>query len=51
MAVVSVTADRVSRGDTDVEPIGVRGNDEIAGVTKSFNRMRISLIKALKMLE
>lgn len=51
LAIVSVTANRVSRGDTDVEPITVRGDDEIADVTKSFNRMRISLIKALKMLE
>lgn len=48
---VSQTADRVSRGDTDVPPIEVRGNDEIADVTASFNRMRVSLVKALKMLE
>jgi protein-histidine pros-kinase len=51
LAAVSVAANRVSRGETDVEPVTVRRNDEIADVTKSFNRMRISLIKALKMLE
>jgi len=49
--IVSVTADRVSRGETDVESPEVRGKDEIADVTASFNRMRVSLIKALKMLE
>lgn len=48
---VSQTADRVSRGDTDVPPIEVHGKDEIADVTASFNRMRVSLVKALKMLE
>ena len=48
---VSQAADRVSRGDTDVEPVVVKGKDEIAGVTASFNRMRVSLVKALKMLE
>jgi protein-histidine pros-kinase len=49
--VVSETADRVSRGETDLEPLQVRGKDEIADVTASFNRMRVSLVKALKMLE
>jgi len=49
--VVSQTADRVSRGEIDLEPLQVRGRDEIADVTASFNRMRVSLVKALKMLE
>ncbi len=48
---VSVAADRVSRGETDVNPPQAKGNDEIADVTASFNRMRVSLVKALKMLE
>jgi protein-histidine pros-kinase len=48
---VSQAADRVSRGDADIPPLEVRGKDEIAGVTASFNRMRVSLVKALKMLE
>lgn len=47
---VSETADRVSRGDKDVPPLEVRGTDEIATVTASFNRMRVSLEKAFKML-
>ncbi len=49
--VVSQAADRVSRGDTDVETLQVHSKDEIADVTASFNRMRVSLVKALKMLE
>lgn len=49
--VVSQAADRVSRGDTDVETLEVQSKDEIAHVTASFNRMRVSLVKALKMLE
>ncbi len=48
---VSDTADRVSKGDTNVPPLPVRGNDEIGTVTASFNRMKVSLEKALKMLE
>jgi protein-histidine pros-kinase len=48
---VSETADRVSRGEKDIEPLKVEGKDEIASVTASFNRMQLSLAKALKMLE
>ena len=31
--------------------VAVRGTDEVAVLAGSFNRMRISLTKALKMLE
>jgi HAMP domain-containing protein len=31
-------------------PLPVKGRDEIAAVTESFNRMQISLAKAFKML-
>ncbi len=48
---VADSADRVSRGETDVPDVPVRGNDEIATVTSSFNRMRVSLEKALRMLD
>jgi len=47
---VSDTADRVSRGEKNIDPLTVRGKDEIASVTASFNRMQLSLIKALNML-
>ena len=48
---VSQAADHISKGDTDVPDLEVKGSDEIADVTGSFNRMRVSLQKALKMLE
>jgi len=51
LRLVSETADRVSTGEKDVPPLPVRGKDEIADVTSSFNRMQVSLAKALKMLE
>ena len=47
---LSGTADRVSRGDLDVPEIPVHGKDEISGLTASFNRMYVTVVKALKML-
>jgi HAMP domain-containing protein len=51
LKLVSDAADRVSRGEKNIEPLKVQGKDEIASVTASFNRMQLSLAKALKMLE
>jgi nitrate/nitrite-specific signal transduction histidine kinase len=48
---VSDTADRVSRGEKNVPSIKVKGKDEIATVASSFNRMQVSLAKAIKMVE
>ena len=48
---VSQAADRISKGETDLPELEVRGRDEIADVTSSFNRMHVSLAKALKMLD
>lgn len=48
---LSSMADRVSRGDGDVTDVVVRGRDEVAVLAGSFNRMRISLAKAMSMLE
>lgn len=48
---VSEAADRISKGETELPDLQVKGRDEIADVTGSFNRMRVSLAKALKMLE
>jgi HAMP domain-containing protein len=50
LQLVSDTADRVSKGEKDVPQLAVSGRDEIAKVTASFNRMRVSLEKALKLL-
>jgi HAMP domain-containing protein len=51
LRIVSDTADRVSRGEKDVPSVEIKGKDEIANVASSFNRMQVSLAKALKMLD
>jgi protein-histidine pros-kinase len=48
---LSRTADEVSMGKLDGEAIDTRGHDELSGLAHSFERMRSSLAKALKMLE
>lgn len=50
LKLVSDAADRISKGETNPAPLPVKGSDEIATVTASFNRMQISLTKAFKML-
>jgi protein-histidine pros-kinase len=50
LKLVSDAADRVSKGETNQPPLAVKGGDEISTVTASFNRMQLSLTKALKML-
>ncbi len=50
LKLVSDTADRVSKGEMSPAPLPVKGSDEIATVTASFNRMQVSLAKAFKML-
>lgn len=47
---VSQSADRISTGEIDLPPLPVKGKDEIADVTTSFNRMHTSLKKAMEML-
>jgi protein-histidine pros-kinase len=47
---VSKNADIISKGEIDLPPLEVKGKDEIAEVTASFNRMHTSLIKAFEML-
>jgi len=44
-------AERISKGETDLPELPAAGKDEIADVTRSFNRMYVSLAKALKLLE
>jgi len=51
LRIVSASGDRISRGDKNVRPLVVSGRDEIASVTASFNRMQVSLSKALAMLQ
>jgi len=47
---VSRNADIISKGEIGLPPLEVRGRDEIAEVTASFNRMHTSLVKAFEML-
>lgn len=43
-------ADKISLGEVGVAELPVRGNDEIARLARSFNRMRRSLGTAMRML-
>jgi HAMP domain-containing protein len=47
---LSTMADQISVGKMDMPELPVRGKDEIAVLAGSFNRMRRSLDRALKML-
>jgi HAMP domain-containing protein len=48
---LAAVADEVSRGNMEIERVEVRGHDEVAVLARSFDRMRISLQKALAMLD
>ena len=48
---LATMADRISKGEMEMAELPVRGKDEIAGVTQSFNRMFVSLVKAFKLLK
>ena len=48
---LSKLADEVSLGNMDVPDFQVRAKDEIGTLADSFNRMKKSLIQAMKMLE
>jgi methyl-accepting chemotaxis protein len=50
IARMSASADKISQGDFNVPEFG-KGKDEIATLGTSFNRMRRSLQKALKLIE
>lgn len=43
--------DQVSRGDFSAPPIEPRGHTEIDSLTRAFNRLRVSLEKAMKMID
>lgn len=47
---VSRNADVISKGEIDLPALEIKGKDEIAEVTASFNRMHTSLVKAFEML-
>ena len=48
---LSAVADRVSLGQFDNAELPVRGKDEMAQLTASFNRLFVTVTKALRMLD
>lgn len=48
---ISALANRVSKGEPGVPELPAKGNDEVSMLARSFNRMRVSLEKAIRMLE
>jgi protein-histidine pros-kinase len=48
---LSRMADDISKGNFDVPELPVSGSDEISQLARSFNRMYVSLVKALRMIE
>lgn len=48
---MSSKTDEISMGNLDVEELTVTGNDEIASLGRSFNRMHRSLTNAVQMLD
>jgi HAMP domain-containing protein len=51
VAKLSRLTDQISQGKVDVEDIPVNGRDEISVLAASFNRMKRSLAKAIRLLE
>jgi len=51
VARLSKLADQVSLGNMEVPDFHVRSKDEIGVLADSFNRMKKSLVQAMKMLE
>ncbi|SRR5208282_3293213 len=44
-------ADEISNGNFNVPEIQVKGTDEISQLARSFNRMYVSMVKAIRLLE
>jgi HAMP domain-containing protein len=48
---LSKVADEISHGNLEIQMPGTKGSDEIAMLGQSFNRMYVSLTKAMRLLE
>ena len=48
---LSAMADEISVGNFDTPEVEVSGTDEVSILAQSFKRMRVSLVKAIKMIE
>lgn len=44
-------ADEISKGNFNVPEIPVKGSDEISHLAQSFNRMYVSMVKAIRLLD
>ena len=44
-------ADEISKGNLETGELPAEGKDEISMLGASFNRMRLSLVKAMRMLD
>jgi HAMP domain-containing protein len=51
VARLSALADRVSQGELDAPAFAVKSRDEIGTLAESFNRMRTSVVQAMRMLD
>ena len=51
LARMSRMADEISTGNMDIPEFDDTGKDEVALLARSFNRLRRSLEKAMKMIE
>jgi HAMP domain-containing protein len=50
VAQLSAMADQISLGELEIPDLPVKGHDEISQLAGSFNRMRRSLVQAMKLL-
>lgn len=51
MITIAAQADKVSMGELEIKELNIKGNDEVASTSLSFNRMHRSLVNAFEMLE
>ena len=51
VAKMTEMAEDLSRGDTQIGELAISGNDEIAKLSLSFNRMRRSVLKTIQLLK
>jgi HAMP domain-containing protein len=47
---MALAADEISMGNLEMPELSVKGNDEVAVLAQSFNRLRRSLEKAMNLI-
>jgi protein-histidine pros-kinase len=48
---MAAAADKISTGSLDIPELAAPGKDEVSQLARSFNRMRRSLEKALRLID